>query len=204
MIIMKNMKVDRTTMRAHRAAILEQAGKLFRQRGIDGVAVADITGAAGLTHGAFYGHFPSKSALAAESCRHSLEAAAQGWRDRASAAKNAGTDPISALIDAYLSPARRDSRETSCMLACLGPEISRDPDMLPALAAGVTALTNVLQELIAERQPEATATAHAEAALAVLGVMAGGLNVARALADDPERSMSALKGAAALARRAAE
>ncbi len=98
-------------MAAHRAAILTQAGRLFRQRGIDGVPVAEITGAAGLTHGAFYGHFPSKTALAAEACRHSLERSAEHWRKRAAAAERAGADPIAVIVDAYLSSAARDSRE---------------------------------------------------------------------------------------------
>jgi TetR/AcrR family transcriptional regulator, transcriptional repressor for nem operon len=102
------MRVNRKTMAEHRTAILRQAGRLFRQHGIDGVAVADITGAAGLTHGAFYGHFPSKTALAAESCRHSLEHSARIWRERAAAARSAGTDSLDALIDAYLTPVHRD------------------------------------------------------------------------------------------------
>jgi TetR/AcrR family transcriptional repressor of nem operon len=198
------MRVDRKTMVAHRAAILKQAGRLFRQHGIDGVAVADITGAAGLTHGAFYGHFPSKTALAAESCRHSLERSARFWRERAAEAKLAGADPLEALIASYLTPERRDSRETSCMLASIGPEASRDPELCPALASGVTALTDVLQELIAERRPDAAPRLHFQAALAVLAALSGGLTLARALSADPERSAAALESAAALARRAAE
>ena len=45
---------------------MSAAGKLFRQHGINGVGVADIGKAAGLTHGAVYARFPSKQALAAE------------------------------------------------------------------------------------------------------------------------------------------
>ena len=191
-------------MAAHRAAILEQAGRLFRRHGIDGVAVADITGAAGLTHGAFYGHFPSKTALAAESCRASLEHSAQRWRQRAAEASSAGADPIAALIDAYLEPTRRDHRETGCTLVALGPEASRDPALLPAMASGVTALTDVLQELLAERRPDDPPAVRVQAALAILVAMNGGLNLARALAADPEQSAAALRAAAALAKRAAE
>jgi TetR/AcrR family transcriptional repressor of nem operon len=198
------MKVDRETMAAHRAAILTQAGKLFRQHGIDGVAVADITGAAGLTHGAFYGHFSSKSALVADACRTSLEHAAAIWRQRAAAATHAGADPIAALIDAYLTPERRDQPDSSCMLAALGSEACREPNLQSAMAAGVTALVSVLQELIAERRPDATPAAHAQAALAALAAMSGGLTLARTLAADPERSAAALEGAAALAKRAAQ
>jgi len=191
-------------MAAHRAAILRQAGRLFRRHGIDGVAVADITGAAGLTHGAFYGHFPSKTALAAEACRVSLERSAQIWRERAAAARRTGADPLHALIDAYLTPHHRDSREASCMLASVGPEANRDPGLCPDLAVGVGALADVLQELIAERQLSARPEQHREAALAVLAALSGGLNLARALIADPERSAAALAGAAALAKRAAE
>jgi TetR/AcrR family transcriptional regulator, transcriptional repressor for nem operon len=198
------MRVDRKTMAEHRAAILRQAGRLFRQHGIDGVAVADITSAAGLTHGAFYGHFPSKTALAAESCRHSLETSARFWRERAAAARAEGTDPLEALIDSYLTPERRDSREASCMLASVGPEASRNPELCPDLTIGVTALTDVLRELIGERQPTADPKQHYQAALAVLAALSGGLNLARALSADPERSAAALESAAALAKRAAE
>jgi TetR/AcrR family transcriptional repressor of nem operon len=191
-------------MAAHRAAILDHAGRLFRQHGIDGVAVADITSAAGLTHGAFYGHFPSKTALAAESCRATLEHSAQRWRQRAAEASSAGADPIAALIDAYLEPARLDQPETGCTLAALGPEASRDKALLPAMASGVTALTDVLQELLAERRPDDPPAVRLQTALAILVAMNGGLNLARALAADPDQSAAALRAAAALAKRAAE
>ena len=90
------------------------------------------------------------------------------------------------------------------MLASVGPEASRDPNLRPELAVGVTALTLVLQELIAERRPDAEPQQHLQAALAVLAALSGGLNLARALSADPERSAAALESAAALAKRAAE
>lgn len=198
------MKVDQQTMAAHRAAILEQASALFRERGIDGVAVADITGAAGLTHGAFYGHFPSKTALAAEACREQLEQAAVGWRKRAREARHAGKDPIGAIVDAYLKPSSRDCREGSCAIPSLGSEASRHPEIGPAMGVGAEALLKVLEELFAERRPNAGSAAHAEAALAALSAMNGGLTLARVLAASPKRSGAALKAAAALAKRADE
>ena len=90
------MRVSRQTLAAHRSAILDQASRLFRGRGLDGVGVADITRAAGLTHGAFYGHFPSKTALAAEACGRSLLQGAEHWRGRAARARAAGRDPLAA------------------------------------------------------------------------------------------------------------
>jgi TetR/AcrR family transcriptional repressor of nem operon len=35
--------------------VLDTASKLFRERGFNGVGVADLMQSAGLTHGAFYG-----------------------------------------------------------------------------------------------------------------------------------------------------
>jgi len=198
------MKVNRTTLAEHRAAILAQAGQLFRRRGIAGVGVADITAAAGLTHGAFYGHFPSKQALAAESCRDSLLAAAARWRRRAARAADAGADPLAALIDGYLSRSHRDTPEIGCALATLGPETTRDPDLRAGLAAGTNALLSALVDILATSRPHIAPPDRPAVALAILSAMNGGLILARALADTPDQSSAALIAAAAAARRAAE
>ena len=84
------MRVSRTTLDQHRAAILDAAGALFRRRGIDAVSVADVTRAAGLTHGAFYGHYASKGALAEAACTDSLVKGAATWRARAMARAGLG------------------------------------------------------------------------------------------------------------------
>src|SRR5271167_5277992 len=62
----RSMKVTKEKSAENRAALIETAGRLFRERGIDGVGVAEISKKAGLTHGALYAQFPSKEALAAE------------------------------------------------------------------------------------------------------------------------------------------
>ena len=197
------MRVTKETQAAHRAAILNEAGRLFRGQGIGAVAVADITRAAGLTHGAFYGHFASKTALAAETCRASLAEGARHWRRRAARARAEGRDPLAAIIDGYLTERHRDCPEDGCALASLGPEIVRaEPPLCEALEAGVTALTEVLEEEIAARRPRLDAAARAGAALAVLAALSGGLILARACAADPQRSRAALRAAAELALQA--
>ena len=64
-----------------RQRILTAAGHLFREHGIDGVGVDAVMKQAGLTHGGFYLHFPSKDALAAEVSQFLLEKAASRWDD---------------------------------------------------------------------------------------------------------------------------
>ena len=58
------MKVSRERAAENRARVIEVAGRLFREKGFDGVGVADIMKGAGLTHGGFYGQFASKDDLA--------------------------------------------------------------------------------------------------------------------------------------------
>src|SRR5208282_3640093 len=97
----KRMKVSRDQVAAHRARILAAAGRLFRLRGFDDVTVAEVMKNAGLTHGAFYGHFPSKEALIAEAVGRALSPAAEG--------ANART-PVAAFADGYLTTRHRDDR----------------------------------------------------------------------------------------------
>jgi len=74
------MKVSREQAALNRERIVEEAGKLFRERGYDGIGVADLMKGAGLTHGGFYGHFASKEALLAECTARGLEAAVLRWQ----------------------------------------------------------------------------------------------------------------------------
>src|SRR6202044_3740203 len=55
------------------ARILDEAARLFRERGFSGVSVSEIMKATGLTHGPFYNHFDSKEALMADSVMHGMQ-----------------------------------------------------------------------------------------------------------------------------------
>ena len=90
------MKVSRDQVAAHRTQILDAAARLFRQRGFDDVTVADVMKDAGLTHGAFYGHFPSKEALVAEAVGDALAPAPGAAEARA---------PIASLCRRLSQPA---------------------------------------------------------------------------------------------------
>ena len=60
------MKVSREQAARNHERIVETASQLFRERGFEGIGVADLMKEAGLTHGGFYGHFSSKEDLIAE------------------------------------------------------------------------------------------------------------------------------------------
>jgi TetR/AcrR family transcriptional repressor of nem operon len=191
------MKVSRVLAAEHRQALLEQGGRLFRRRGIGGVSVAEVARAAGLTHGAFYGHFDSKTALAAEAVRTSLEQAAAAWRRRAERARAAGENPLAVIVGRYLSERHRDAPENGCALAALGPELARaEAPLAAALRDGTAGLADILAEEIGLRCPWLPGDARRERALAVLAAMTGGLVLARALAADEDASRAALRAAA--------
>src|ERR1051326_1691577 len=108
------MRVTHEQAAAHREKILEVAGTLFRERGVDGSGVADIMKRAGLTHGGFYGHFASKDDLAAEITARVL--GREGWLERLTGKAN----PTSAeVVRAYLSPRHRDDAGRGCLFAAL-------------------------------------------------------------------------------------
>jgi TetR/AcrR family transcriptional repressor of nem operon len=198
------MRVSPEVHRAHGTAILKSAAALFRARGLSDVSVADVTAAAGLTHGAFYGHFASKAVLAEAACRDTLEAGAALWRARTEAARAAGGSGLTAIIEAYLTVRHRDEPQTGCALVTLGSEFVRGgDDQRQALSDGATALLAVLEDEIALARPAADAAARRAAAAGVLAALAGGLLLARALTD-PAASDAALAAAARAAHAAAQ
>jgi TetR/AcrR family transcriptional repressor of nem operon len=77
------MKVSREQAAQNRERILDAAAQLFRERGFEGIGLADLMKKAGLTHGGFYGHFASKDDLIAQaSARELTRSLAHGTRGR--------------------------------------------------------------------------------------------------------------------------
>jgi TetR/AcrR family transcriptional repressor of nem operon len=195
------MKVDQATFAAHREGLLQAAGRLFRGRGLHRVSVADLCRDAGLTHGAFYGHYASKEAVAAASCRRGLADGAARWRARSEAAMARSADPVAAIIDVYLTPAHRDEPEAGCALAAIGIEAAREGgDVADALVDGTRGLLAVLDDALAASRPALDPAARERVGTGVLAVLVGGMVLARALRPDPARSAAALDAARLAAR----
>jgi TetR/AcrR family transcriptional repressor of nem operon len=182
------MKVTRERVAKNRQRILEVAGKLFREKGFDGVGVADIMNRAGLTHGGFYGHFASKDELAAQACEG---AAAKNLAPWTALAVDKSPDRFEAFVTGYLSPHHRDHPGSGCILAALGAEAARQPDgVRAAFTAGMRSIAAMLTKI----SPGRSAAARRENALATLAGLVGALTLARA-ADDPALSDEILNAA---------
>lgn len=129
------MKVTKAQVQANRAHIVETASTLFRERGYDGIGVADLMAAAGFTHGGFYKHFGSKADLMAE-------AAACGLARSSSSSEGADK---AAFVRQYLSRAHRDAPGDGCTFAALGADAARQPDQVKsAFEAGLEDLLSAL------------------------------------------------------------
>ena len=87
---------------------------------------------AGLTHGGFYGHFSSKDDLIAQASARELTRSLALWSN---VAERASGDPLSAVAGAYLTRRHRDNPGAGCVLAALGPDVSRQG---PAVRRAVT------------------------------------------------------------------
>jgi TetR/AcrR family transcriptional regulator, transcriptional repressor for nem operon len=168
------MKVTKAQALANRARVVETASTLFRERGYDGVGVADLMAAAGFTHGGFYKQFRSKTDLMAES-------AACGIAQ--TAARNAGMDTAE-FVRHYLSREHRDARATGCTMAALGADAARQPEAVrTTFAAGI-------ESLLAALGPECTTSDGADSSaararfLAMFAQAVGAIVMSRACPDD--------------------
>lgn len=162
------MKVSREQMAENRNRILEQAAKLFRDKGFEGVSVAEVMKAAGLTHGGFYGHFASKDDLIAQTMAHAL--AGEGGQARG----------LDAFLSAYLSPAHRDAPGAGCATAALASDARRQtPEARAAMAAGVAAQ---ISRLAASLEEEGVENAR-PAAIGSWSAAVGAMILARAVDD---------------------
>ncbi|HEV7228082.1 helix-turn-helix domain-containing protein [Brevundimonas sp.] len=171
------MKVDRETKSANREALLSAASRLLRDRGVDGVGVAEISQAAGLTHGGFYRHFRSKDAMVAASIESTLMEQAEH------VAIVVAEHGLDAFVQTYLSPAHLGDRASGCAIAALGGDMTRQgSELRAAYARGVRAYLDVFAPPIG---PDRAESLKRLAALIGAAVLARGLaGVDGALATD--------------------
>jgi TetR/AcrR family transcriptional repressor of nem operon len=182
------MRVSKEQAAENRRRVVEVASALFRERGFNGIGVADLMKEAGLTHGGFYGQFASKEDLAAEACAHAMGIAAERW---GRTAETKGDDAMAALLDGYLSPRHRDHSAAGCPIAALGVDAARQGGVArSAFTRGLRPFLDVLDRLI----PGRSAEARRKAALVTLSGMVGAMILARAV-DDPALSEEILEAA---------
>jgi AcrR family transcriptional regulator len=106
-----------------RQHLLKVTGALAKKNGFSASGVDALMAAAGLTSGAFYNHFSSKTELFSELVSEELKHTASMFSD-------ATTDqPVDEWIELqlrrYLTWKHAQSAESGCVIPSLGPEIAR-------------------------------------------------------------------------------
>src|SRR5262245_13445623 len=184
------MKVTRAQATENRARVLEVAGRLFREKGLDGIGVDALMQGAGLTHGGFYANFTSKEDLMAQACEYALAELVAGW---STVVDEANGDPLVAVVAGYLAASHRDDPGNGCGLAALGTDLARKS---PAVRHGVTEGMRRFIELLTRIVPGRSRVARRQRALALYASLVGAMVLARAV-DDPALSKEILQAVAA-------
>ncbi len=162
-----------------RSRIVESARQLFNLNGFEGVSVDSIMAHAGLTRGAFYAYFESKSDLYAEvlACFFTDP----NWKNRweGIAVDLASPDAGPQIVRAYLSRQHFDDVENSCPMVALPSDVARsDAKVKMAFENVFRAMVTVLGREVRNmtQPPEDTA-------MAIASLCIGGMVVARSLND---------------------
>jgi TetR/AcrR family transcriptional repressor of nem operon len=176
-------RVSKAQAAANHEAIETAASRLFRERGLHAVSVADVMAEAGLTHGGFYAHYPSKDALAASACAAAFAFAAEKWRRRIDAAASPAAAKA-VIAERYLRATNCDPAVASCPTATLVADVARadrDHPIRAAYLAGVREQVDTLAKLGSSGD---RARDRADACVQ-LATMMGALLLARATHGDP-------------------
>src|SRR6201996_3453695 len=99
-----------------RSRIVREADQRFRERGLDGIGVADVMKESGVTVGGFYKHFGSRDELV-------VEALATAFKDLDVWEEH--TEDVAQLLQNYLTEAHRDAPGTGCAMAALLGDMTR-------------------------------------------------------------------------------
>lgn len=191
--------MEKQSSKAHtRRRILDEAARVMRETGTEGIGVAALMKRVGLTHGGFYAHFTSREELVEEVLKH-MFAEADTLKPAESVTQPA--QQLAAFIDNYLSEAHRNAPAQGCPLAALVSEVAHLPQPTRQIfAQGFNAmhagLTQILREL---RLPDAEALASS-----MLAEMVGALALARACPDAEQASQMLQRSREALKQRTLE
>ena len=183
------MRVTKEVAAQNRRKLLDTATQLFKARGIENVSVADLTKAAGFTHGGFYNHFESKADLAVETVRYAFEQALS----EISGERAIEGNPVSMAerLENYLSPEHRDAPSGGCPTGSLPVDVARQAiDAQRAFAGGLERYIALIEAVLPRNERRR------DAAIATLSTLVGAIILSRAVRNgDPRLSDEILRAA---------
>ena len=161
--------------------IVRVAAKRFRERGLEGIGVADVMKEAGVTVGGFYKHFGSRDELV-------VEALAAAFKDLDVWEEH--TADMAHLLQNYLTEAHRDAPGTGCAMGALVGDMTRGSKSARVL---YTARVKRSLAFSSALLPSNRRSDKRRRALLILSALLGAINLSRAVSD-PNLSREILHG----------
>jgi TetR/AcrR family transcriptional regulator, transcriptional repressor for nem operon len=166
----------------NRERILEAAGRLFREKGVDAVGLAELMKEAGFTQGGFYNHFASKEALLSEVVSKAMDEGRQDLKAEITQSIRLGADPLLRHVKRYLSQRRRDDIDCGCPVAGFAGDIPRLSQVAQAsYAAALEQLIKQIAHMLREQDSKLTREAARARAISLYSQMLGSLLLSRAV-----------------------
>src|SRR5260370_19595848 len=161
--------------------IVRVAAKRFRERGLEGIGVADVMKEAGVTVGGFYKHFGSRDEVVVEALATACKDL-DVWEEH--------TADMAQLLQNYLTEAHRDAPGTGCAMGALLGDMTRGRK-----SARVLYTTRVKRTLAFSSAllPSSQGGNKRGRALLILSALLGAINLSRAVSD-PNLSRELLQG----------
>jgi TetR/AcrR family transcriptional regulator, transcriptional repressor for nem operon len=173
----------------HHARIVAVAARRVREKGLDGISIADLMKDAGLTHGGFYRHFGSREDLIGDA----VECALGEWtQQRAKRDPKPPAKRFHAAVDDYLSINHRNSPGSGCAVAALSSEAWRGGKRVrQAYIRQVKLYLSLLEGVLDGRRRQVAR----RASILALSALVGAVGMARSV-DDDQLSLEILNGTA--------
>jgi AcrR family transcriptional regulator len=169
------MRYSPTHKQETRDKLLDSSRAIAKKGGFGATGVDALMASIGLTGGAFYSHFPSKSELFAALVEREMAHSAEMLGGSA----DSPADPVAKALRSYLSTAHAMHPESGCVLPTLGPEIARAG---PQVRAAVERSLKKLQRSWADRLG-----GDGDTAWALLAQCIGAIVMARVVESDRTR-----------------
>jgi TetR/AcrR family transcriptional repressor of nem operon len=160
-----------------RQRILDAAGRAFRRGGLGGVGIDGLAKEAGVTSGAFYVHFDSKSAAFRESVAQGVSDVTTGIKSYQAAH---GAKWWREFVHFYLGEKRQCNLSQSCGLQSLAAEVARADE---SSRGAFTAEFEKVARAMLTGPPATGAPTTLEEAHAALATLIGAVTLARAVND---------------------
>jgi TetR/AcrR family transcriptional repressor of nem operon len=173
----KKMGYSQAQKAESRQRVLETASRQIREHGIEALGVADCMRSAGLTHGAFYGHFSSRDALILEALEHAVSQSENRIATVTASSGKRGETRLQSIAEGFLNERHVKNPGNGCALCALAGEARHaNPDVREQLTKYVHKLASQIAQ--------AASSDSGETALGIVATIVGAITLARAVNDD--------------------